>query len=72
MRCEGYRKYGNFMTLGPREWKQCENESIVMIRFECDGKEQTLPACAECWKDCIDTKLHILEVTPIIEIGGEK
>jgi hypothetical protein len=65
MRCEGYRKYGSFMTLGPRKWKQCENEAIVMIRFEDRKEEQTLPACAACWQDCIDTKLHILEVTPI-------
>lgn len=65
MRCEGWRRYGGMMTFGPVEWKQCENEGVVMIKFERDGKEQTLPACMECWQECIDTKVHILEVIPI-------
>ncbi len=62
MRCEGYRKYGSFMTFGPRQWEQCKDEGIVMIKFERDGEEQTLPACAKCWQDCIDTGLKIIEV----------
>lgn len=70
MRCEGYRKYGNFMTLGPRQWVQCENDGIVMIKFLDGNEETTLPACAECWDDCIKGKLNILEVTPIIVKKG--
>ncbi len=75
MRCEGYYKYGSFMTFGPRRWEQCENEAIVMIRFidqqnnnnyEGEGQERTLPACAKCWQQCITDHMEILEVTPIL------
>ena len=65
MRCEGYRKKGSFMTLGPREWKQCEKEATVQIKFEEDGEVKSLPACNDCWKDCIDFKIKIIEVFPL-------
>ena len=65
MRCEGWRRYGGAFTFGPVEWKQCAKDGIVLIRF-MDGKEErTLPACFECWQECIDNKVKILEVSPI-------
>ncbi len=70
MRCEGWRKPGSFMTFGPRHWEQCSNEAIVMIKFERKGENQILPACAQCWQDCIDNRdpsMRILEVTPILK-----
>ena len=67
MRCEGWVLPGSFMTLGPRTWRQCEKEGIVMIKFK-QGEEEinTLPACAECWQRCIDEdNIEILSVEPI-------
>lgn len=67
MRCEGYRRYGGAFTFGPVRWEQCHREGIVMIKFVIDGQEKTLPACMECWKECIEGKLKILEVIPMEE-----
>lgn len=65
--------------LGLPEWKQCENEGIVMLRFKStqDGdntkKIYELPACQECWQRCIDSKqIKILEVLPILKKQKEK
>lgn len=65
MRCEGYRKYGSFMTLGPRVWRQCENEAIALLEIEQDGKVETLPGCDVCWQEAIDRGIKILSVRPI-------
>lgn len=67
MKCEGYRRYGGAFTLGPVKWEQCTNEATVNITFVQDGKEHTLPGCLECWQECIENKLDIKSVNPIIE-----
>ena len=72
-RCEGWTKAGNFMTLGPREWKQCENEGIVVLTFKYSDstEEQSLPACAQCWADLKkqeeSKEVKIKSATPIVE-----
>ena len=67
MRCEGWRKYGNFLTFGPVAWKQCENEATVMLEIEQDGKQETLPGCNICWKEAIDRGIKILSASPVVE-----
>jgi hypothetical protein len=67
MRCQGYRKYGSFMTFGPRSWEQCENEAIAMLEVKQEGAVESLPGCAICWQDAIDTHIEILNVHPILE-----
>lgn len=64
-RCEGWRRYGGAFTLGPVTWEQCKENGIVMLTFERDGKQQTLPACKVCWQEYIDTKLKIISAIPI-------
>ena len=63
--CHCYRRYGSAFTLGPAKWEQCKNESSVMLTFEDEGKIKILPACSECWKECIQNKVKILEVEPL-------
>ena len=64
VRCEGWRRYGGAFTLGPVEWKQCENVAIVMLKVN-QGKIEELPACAECWAEVRENKIEVLEVKPI-------
>lgn len=63
-RCEGYRKKGGFMTLGPVEWIQCEKEAVVLLTV-VQEETQTFPACDECWKESIETGIEITKVEPI-------
>lgn len=73
MRCEGYRRNGGMMTLGPVRWEQCRNTATVNITVEQDGETKTFPACKTCWKEAIEAdKIKILEVVPIEEIANEK
>ena len=69
MRCEGWRKYGGMMTLGPVVWRQCENDATVMLEVEQEGVRQTLPGCAVCWQEAIDSGITILNVYPINSEG---
>jgi len=64
IRCEGYRKYGSFMTLGPREWKQCKNEAVVVLKVRQEEISE-FPACMECWREAVERKMEILEVMPL-------
>jgi hypothetical protein len=57
-RCEGYRKYGSFMTLGPREWEQCKNPAVMLVRVDqrfVDQREvvvnKNVRCCAECYQE---------------------
>ena len=71
MRCEGYRKSGGFMTLGPIHWKQCGEEAIVSVKVKQDGEIATFPACMICWKEAIANKdIEIIEVVPL-DINAE-
>ena len=67
MRCEGYTRHGGAFTLGPITWVQCKKEAIVNITATQDGKTETFPMCADCWKKGIDNGIEILSVVPIIE-----
>lgn len=67
MQCEGWRRTGGAFTFGPVKWEQCKNNAIVMITVTQDGKTETLPACVECWNECINTKIKISEVKPLVE-----
>lgn len=66
IRCEGYRKPGAFQ-LAPPVWTQCENDAIVMITIEQEGKIASFPACEKCWQDAIDRKIKIISVCPIVD-----
>jgi hypothetical protein len=37
-----------------------------MLTVKQEGKEQTLPACDTCWRECIDSGLTILSASPVI------
>ena len=52
MRCEGYRKNGNFLTLGAPKWVQCENDAKYMLRINDGEIKDTLPACSKCKDEC--------------------
>ncbi len=67
MKCEGYRRSGGVFTFGPVKWVQCENTATVKIKFkQRDEPIDTLPACNDCWQECIKGKnVNILSVTPI-------
>jgi hypothetical protein len=72
MRCEGWRRYGGMMTLGPVTWRQCEEEGIVSIKVKQDGEIATFPACKICWKEAItDKDIEIIEVVPL-DVESEK
>ena len=66
-RCEGWRRYGGVFTLGPVTWKQCEAQGIVMLKFKDGKKVKKLPACKECWAECLTTGVVIIEARPIIK-----
>lgn len=70
MRCEGWRRYGGALTLGPVEWKQCKEEAIVMIETEQESKITILPGCLTCWNECIENNIQIRSVTPIHKDKG--
>lgn len=70
-RCEGWRRHGGAFTLGPVTWTQCKNQGIVTLKFQDadSGKVKTLPACRECWTECLATGVKIIEARPIAPNG---
>ncbi len=64
-RCEGFRRYGGAFTLGPVHWEQCKANGIVTLKFKDGSKVKTLPACQECWNDCLENEIEIIEARPI-------
>jgi hypothetical protein len=64
MKCEGYRRRGGTFTLGPVVWEQCKGNAIVMLQTV--GNDKPLPACNICWQECVDSKIEIISVKPII------
>lgn len=71
-RCQGFRRHGGALTFGPPVWEQCENEGVVMLTVLQDGEKETLPACNECWQECIDRGVKIEKVAPIVKSKEEK
>jgi len=79
MKCEGWTRYGGAFTLGFPEWRQCENDAVVMIsgtQSKCDGtskKEKfNMPACMDCWIKAESTNhMMIKKVLPIKEVTNE-
>lgn len=65
VQCEGWRRRGGMMTLGPVKWSQCENDAIVIVEVVQDGKTTTTPACMICWQEGIERNVQINKVTPI-------
>ena len=65
--CGGERRYGGVFTFGPVKWEKCKNKPIVIIQIQHKNKQtENIPACLECWKECIENKLKILKVELII------
>lgn len=57
MQCEGMRRFGGAFSLGPVQWKQCENEATVMLTVKQKGeKVGEFPACPTCWQECLGTE----------------
>jgi hypothetical protein len=65
MRCEGWHRYGGAFSFGPVKWVQCENEAVVELLVEQDGKEKLWPACLTCWKEAVANKMKIIQAFPI-------
>lgn len=63
--CEGWRRSGGAFTLGPVQWKRCENDAIVNLTVEQDGKIQTIPACMQCWGEGLERGIDVKSATPI-------
>ncbi len=64
MRCEGYRRYGGAFSLGPSQWRQCEDDAIVILTV-VQEKEERLPACLVCWNESRLSGIKIKSVAPI-------
>ena len=67
MRCEGFHKIGGTWSVGGLPvWQQCKNDAIVMLTVVQNGKDESLPACNECWKESIENKfIEIINVEPL-------
>lgn len=65
--CEGWRRYGGIFTLGPVKWKRCESVGVVLLKVRQTGVVKRVPACQECWNECIKNGIEIIEATPIIQ-----
>lgn len=66
VRCEGWHRDGGAFSLGPVEWKQCKAEGTVMLTLSQDGEIEELPACQNCWNECLETKgIEVLSSKPI-------
>jgi len=65
MKCQGWRRYGGAFSLGPVRWEQCDRKPVAMLKVRQDGKDKWLAACPECWTECIENEITILEATPI-------
>lgn len=67
MRCEGWHRHGGAFTLGPVTWEQCEKQATAMLKFkDSDSKKiKTLPACQECWAECLKNGIKVIKVSPI-------
>lgn len=61
----GHRRYGGAFTLGPVRWEQCKNTAKVILKVKQEGRIDILPACQECWEECIENKIEIMEVLPV-------
>lgn len=66
-RCEGWRRHGGAFTLGPVTWTQCKEKGVVMLTFRDKDRDsiKTLPACKDCWAECLATGIAIIEARPI-------
>jgi hypothetical protein len=64
IQCQGYRRHGGAFTFGPVTWKQCTNDAIVMLTVKQE-KAERLPACNDCWKECIEKGIKIIKAEPI-------
>lgn len=66
-RCEGWRRTGIFHMGGTGRWEQCKNPGIVTLKFKDtdSGKIKTLPACKECWVECISSGVEIIKACSI-------
>lgn len=55
-RCECYKKPGSFLTFGPREWIQCENDAVMVVAFNEEDLNSTVvsrvvKACQSCYEE---------------------
>lgn len=60
-RCEGWRRNGGAFTLGPVEWRQCENRAMALLTT-ADG---VFPACRVCWAEAGALDIEILEAVEL-------
>lgn len=69
VRCEGWRRTSIFQMGGTGRWEQCKAQGIVRLKFKDadSGKVKTLPACKECWAECLTSGITIIEARPIVD-----
>jgi hypothetical protein len=63
--CGGWRRYGGAFTLSPIKWEKCKETPTVMLWFKQHGRVDVMPACNECWAECINTGITITRAEPI-------
>jgi hypothetical protein len=72
-RCEGYRRYGGALTIGLPRWVQCENNAVVLLTVEQDGKIlENLPTCLECWDEGVKLGAKPTSIQPLTIINKKK
>lgn len=72
-RCEGWRRAGGVMSLGPPTWHQCKSRGVALLTVKNDQGTQTLPACQVCWDACLKAKDHkVLKATPIVATRAKR
>lgn len=67
IQCEGWRRTGILQMGGTGRWEQCKSDGIVTLKFkdQDSGKIKTLPACKECWAECLGNGIVVIESKPI-------
>lgn len=64
VRCEGWRRHGGAVTLGPARWEQCKTAADVTLTVEQE-KTERMPACIACWSEAKNRGIKILASEPL-------
>ena len=57
--CQGMRRDGSFMTLGPRSWVRCSDKPVVIVTEKKpgdDGQRGSMSLCAHCKSKLIEQR----------------
>ena len=57
--CEGSRRYGGALSLGPAKWVNCDKPAAVVVEVETVGgtldTRRKVNSCIECWREALGT-----------------